>query len=259
MKPSTLPLWRRPFTWVVLVLLAGCSTVPSLYNDAELAQMGIQSFQQMKEQATLSRNSEYNALVSRVGERIVAQVEGEIPHAQWEFVVFEDEAINAFVMPGGKVGVNTGLLKLVENEDQLAAVLGHEATHLLFDHANQRLSAATYREWGAAGLAILTDEYEVSNEAQALILGAYGFGTEVGGLLPFSRSHETEADLEGLKIAARAGYDPRAAVEFWRLVAGRGGDQPPALLSTHPSHGNRIERLQEAMPEALEIYRNNRR
>lgn len=244
---------------LILTLVIGCTTGLKLFPDSYLTEMATAQFTQMKSEMVVSDDSAFNAQVRRVGERVAAVVDDRIPGANWEFVVFQDDAVNAFAMPGGKIGVNTGLLQLVESDDELAAVLGHEVCHVLFEHGNQRMSAALIVQLGSVATVAATEHYELKPEDQAMVMAAYGIATTVGGILPFSRNHEYQADEEGLLVAAAAGYDPRAAVTFWKKMEASGGGQPLEYFSTHPSHGNRINRLQKAMPAALEIYKQNRR
>lgn len=248
-----------------LVFLAGCYTVPetgrsslNLMPESVLQQQASAAFDQMQDQAKVSSDPQKIARVERIGTRVLraAGPTGDLPPPEdWEFVVFEDdETINAFAMPGGKVGVYTGLMNLAQTDDQLAAVIGHEIAHVSARHGNERMSQALIRAGGAVALGYaVKDEDEKTQQAVML---AYGVGTQVGGMLPFSRLHENEADKIGLMYMARAGYDPRAAVQFWQRMEDKsGGKAPPELLSTHPSHGTRIERLREQLPEAMEAYR----
>lgn len=240
----------------VLVGMAGCGL--KLYPTEMLNSMALDQFQQMKQELPLSTNRAYVAQVERVGNRIAEAVGEDLPEANWEFVVFADDAVNAFAMPGGKVGVFEGLIKLVDRDDELAAVMGHEIAHVAEEHSNQRMSAELIRAGiGVGGAYALRDQ---DPEVQALALAAYGASTQVFFSLPYSRQHEREADAIGLIYAARAGYDPAAAIRFWqKMKAASGGNAPPQFLSTHPSHEDRIERLQALMPEAMEIYEANRR
>lgn len=240
------------------VLLVSCTTGPKLFPDAYVTEMAAAQFTQMKSEMPVSNDPRYNAQARRVGERIAAVVKDRLPNAQWEFVVFVDDSVNAFAMPGGKIGVNTGLLQLVESDDELAAVMGHEVCHVLYEHGNQRMSAELIRQLGGAAAMMASEHYELDNQDSAMVLAAYGIATELGGILPFSRNHEYQADEEGLIVAAKAGYDPRAAVTFWQKMSSQGGSQPPEYFSTHPSHGNRIARLEARMPQAMQIYEANK-
>ena len=251
--------WRKWAAFLLGLSFIGCTTGPKLFPDSYLNEMAAAQFTQMKSEMTVSHDPRLNAQVRRVGERIAGVVKEQLPNAQWEFVVFMDDSVNAFAMPGGKIGVNTGLLQLVESDDELAAVMGHEVCHVLFEHGNQRMSAELIRQLGGAAAMAAADHYELDNEKSGMVMAAYGIATELGGILPFSRNHEYQADEEGLLVAAAAGYDPRAAVSFWEKMSARGGGQPPEYFSTHPNHGNRIARLEARMPQALEIYEQQKR
>lgn len=245
------------------LLLVGCATVPEtgrrqlmLVSPAQEAQMGLSAFSQIKQEETISRDPRYNAQVQRVGRRIADSVGREIPNAEWEFVVFESDDINAFALPGGKVGVYTGLLELVDSDDELATVMGHEIAHVTSRHGAERTS----QNYAVAGLGLATaiglEMSDMDPGRRNAILGLYGAGATVGYVLPYARTHETEADAIGLRFAAGAGYDPRAAARFWRKMqaANAGRARPPEFLSTHPSDDRRIERLEELAPQYLELY-----
>jgi len=248
-------------TIAVIVLLAGCVTNPDtgrsqlmLVSQSEEAQMGLASFVQIKKQEKISADPAANARVQRVGRRIAASVGREIPNAQWEFVVFDSPQVNAFALPGGKVGVYTGLLKLAATDDELAIVLGHEIAHVTSRHGAERTSQ-NYAIAGIGALAAIGMEAKQVDPAKRnMILSAYGIGSQVAVALPYSRLHESEADGIGLKFAAGAGYDPRAAVTFWKKMAAQGGQKPPALLSTHPSDVDRIRNLQQLAPRYMILY-----
>jgi predicted Zn-dependent protease len=201
------------------------------------------------------------AMVNRVGERLVRAVNklytekgltDKLKGFDWEVNLVQDNQINAWCMPGGKIVVYTGLLPVTQNEDALAAVMGHEVCHALLQHGNQRMSQAVVQQLGGVALSVaLSDKPE---QTRNLFLAAYGVGTQVGAMLPFSRGHELEADRWGLIMSAMAGYDPRAAIGLWERMEKAGGGKPPEFLNTHPAEGKRIERLQKIMPEALEYY-----
>jgi predicted Zn-dependent protease len=185
-----------------------------------------------------------NQMVANVSARL-AKVVGKTDY-DWQYMVFEDPEPNAFALPGGKIGVNTGLFKVVQNEPQLAAVLGHEIGHVIAHHVAERLSRQTLLQ---AGLGVLSG----TNVGQYTDLLAQA--ATLGVVLPFSREQESEADQIGLMLMARAGYDPRAALQLWKNFEAVGGQRPPEFLSDHPSPGNRIQNLEQLMPQALEAYR----
>lgn len=248
---------------IVGAFWSGCSTVPEtgrsqvmMVSAQEETQMGLEAFTNIKQEEKVSTNVMAIDRVDRVGRRIAASVGRSLPNAKWEFVVFESEDLNAFALPGGKVGVYTGLLALAESDDELAAVMGHEIAHVTSRHSAERMSQQMLAGITAAGVEIGMEAGDVDHEKRALARTALGVGTTVGVMLPFSRLHESEADVIGLRFAAGAGYDPRAAISFWQKMKAASGDQgrPPEFLSTHPSPDNRIERLEELAPQLLPLY-----
>ena len=245
-------------------ILVGCTVVPEtgrkqliMVSAQEEAEMGLAAFQQIKAEETVSTNVMAIDRVDRVGRRIAASVGRSLPDAKWEFVVFESEDLNAFALPGGKVGVYTGLLALAETDDELAAVMGHEIAHVSSRHSAERMSQQMVAGLTAAGAEVYMESQDVDHKDRAIARAALGVGTTVGVMLPFSRLHESEADIIGLKFAAGAGYDPRAAATFWEKMkaASEGEGRPPEFLSTHPSPDNRIARLKELASELLPVYR----
>ena len=257
---------KLSFFWLMvsaICILTGCHTVPQTGRSAlhlvpasQLTAMASSQFDALKKETPISNNAEYNAMVQRAGERISKVAASDMPDAEWEFVVFEDDdQINAFAMPGGKVAVYTGLFKVALNENDLAIVMGHEVAHVSAHHGNERMSQQLLTSGGAIALGVSTKDMD--DGKRQLLMAAYGAGTTLGILLPYSRYHESEADEIGLLYAARAGYDPRAAIPFWeRMSAQSAGSAPPEFLSTHPSGETRIERLQKLMPTAVNIYEN---
>jgi predicted Zn-dependent protease len=213
------------------------------------AQMGSQAFQDLKRTQKISKNTDDQKRVKNVADRLIAHV--EVPNARWETTVFEDEAPNAFALPGGKIGVHTGMLKLVENDAQLAAVMGHEIAHVTMRHSGQRFSAQFPIMLGYAGLGIALQNEDW--KTREVFLMAMMGGSQLG-MLSFSRDHEYQADQIGLKYMAKAGFDPREAIKFWQLMEKKNTDAPMEFLSTHPTDAHRISRLEEAMPTALQYY-----
>ncbi len=168
----------------------------------------------------------------------------------WEYNLVKDSAINAWCMPGGKVVVYTGILPVSKNENALAVVLGHEVSHALLQHGNQRMSQSMIQQFGGVALSVALANKPA--QTQDVFMRAYGVGTEVGFALPFSRKHELEADRFGLIWAVMAGYDPNEAIAFWeRMENISNGQKPPELLSTHPSDATRKKKIKEYLPEAL--------
>jgi predicted Zn-dependent protease len=247
---------RGLFCLVALVLLAavGCATSPLgrsqliLFPDAEMAQMGAAAFQEMQQQTPPSTDPVHNAYVQCVSNYIIRALPGERPEA-WEVRVFEDEAVNAFALPGRKIGVYTGLLRVAENQDQLATVIGHEVAHVQANHSNERVSTDFVTK---SGLQLAQVAAGASTATQRQLFGLLGLGAQVGVLLPFGRTQEAEADLIGLDLMADAGFDPRESAKLWQNMAREGGQQPPEFLSTHPSSERRIVELNARMSAAMQ-------
>ena len=250
-----------PGALALTVILIACTTVPDIgrssFNfipNSHLSEMGLTEFEKMKTQKRLSGNSTQIAMVERVAERLKRIV--PIQNAQWEFVLFDDSSPNAFALPGGKVGVNTGIFKVAHNDAQLAAVLGHELGHVVAGHSGERMSTGIMGAVGVAALDALLGQNQ-SSRGRGVTSGAAG--ALVGlGMLRFSRSQELEADKMGALYMARGGYDPRQSIELWQNFAEhsrlKGGGRTPAFLSTHPLDSTRIENLQAFMPRALTEY-----
>ena len=257
--------WFTCLAVVAMGWLAGCTTVKEtgrsqlmLVSPSEEAEMGLTAFAQIKKQEKISTNPALNARIQAIGKRIAVSVGREIPNAQWEFVVFESAAVNAFALPGGKVGVYTGLIKLAASDDEIAIVMGHEIAHVTSRHGAERTSQ-NYAIVGVGLIAAIGMETQHVDPAKRNVaLAAYGLGATVGYMLPYSRLHENEADGVGLRFAAGAGYDPRAAVTFWRKMAAQGGAKPPEFLSTHPSDATRIANLQALAPSYLPLYQQSK-
>ncbi len=224
----------------------------SLVPEEQVQQMGLETWERIKAETRPSSNREYQETAERVASRIL-RAAGENPGA-WEVRVFQGDEANAFALPGGKIGVYEGMFRVAENEDQLAAVIGHEIGHNQAAHAEERLNTEVATQ---TGLQLLSVALQAGNIGYAnQIAAALGAGAQFGLILPYTRNQESEADRIGLMNMAQAGYDPRAAVELWRnMERSAGGASPPTFLSTHPAPGDRIRALEELMPEALEIYR----
>jgi predicted Zn-dependent protease len=206
--------------------------------------MGLQAYQQIKQEENVSGDAALNERVQTVGQRIAA-VSGQ-PDWDWQFTLFDNPEPNAFALPGGKVGVYTGLFKVARNDAQLATVMGHEVGHAIARHGAERMSQGILAQLGGVAVGAATG-------SQAYV-EAYSQLATLGVILPYSRTQESEADEIGLMLMAEAGYDPREAVKLWQNFEALAGERPPEFLSTHPAEGTRIERLQELMPRALEIY-----
>lgn len=251
---------------VLVACLVGCTTVDEtgrsqmkMISDQEVASMAVGQFEQMKQEMPVSRDPEMNARLQRVGEKIViaARERGaDLPPAdQWEFVLFESDQVNAFAMPGGKVGFYTGIFPLFVSDDDLAVVMGHEIAHVSADHGAEKVSHQLANQLAGAALAIGLGVGGVDHDTSQIVMASYGMGSSLGFVLPYSRTMESEADHIGLIYSASAGYDPRASTAFWQRMADQGGERPPEFLSTHPSENSRIRRLQnEIIPQVMPIY-----
>jgi predicted Zn-dependent protease len=215
--------------------------------------MGKQAFQNMKKEEPVDREGRTNDYVSCVARTLLA-ANGAKPE-QWEIVVFDSEEANAFALPGRKIGVYTGMLEVAKTPDQLAAVLGHEVAHVTQQHSNERVSQQLVAE---GGMQVASVALGGKGDTHDVAMAALGVGAHYGVLMPFSRTQESEADVVGLDYMARAGFDPRGAVELWKNMDAAGGDSPPQFLSTHPSHESRIRDLEARLPEALKTYESAR-
>lgn len=247
-------------TAAITLTLTACATSPTgrnqvlLFSDQQLNEMGNQAFSSMKEELKISDKPVQNRYVECVADTLTSLVPANVYSGQWEVVVFDDEQVNAFALPGGKIGVYTGLLNVAENQHQLAAVIGHEIGHVIAEHGNERMSQSTLINMGTQAVGQVLAANEVSQTGP--IMAAIGLGMQVGVQLPFSRSHESEADLIGLALMAQAGFDPRQSVNLWQnMDAASAGQRPPELLSTHPAPDSRIADLQANMNSALADYR----
>lgn len=247
---------------LILLMLAGCTTVPEtgrsqlvLISASEENQLGLSEFEKLKKTTPISKDTDKISQLEQVGKRIATVA--PLPNARWEFVLFDQpDALNAFCLPGGKIGVYSGILTVTQDEAGLATVIAHEAAHAVARHGSERLSQGLLVQMGGAVLA--TALQSKPEATQKLIQGAYGIGSTVGIILPHSRDQELEADRIGLLYMARAGFDPQAAVAFWKRFSDynqRHGNNPIAFLSTHPLDERRIAKLQVIMPQAEAEYR----
>jgi predicted Zn-dependent protease len=253
-----------------LLLLFSCATAPvterwglHLVPDSELATMSYQEYSQVLKKSKLSTDMAKVSMVRRVGQRIATASEqllnekgqgADIRNYKWEFNLIEDDkTVNAWCMPGGKVAVYTGLLPISQDENGLAVVMGHEVAHAIAKHGNERMSQGLLAQFGAIGLSVaLAGNPGVTSD---IFMQAYGVGTQVGFLLPYSRIHESEADHIGLILMAKAGYDPRGAIVLWQRMNAKGGSRPPEFLSTHPAPESRIRNIESLIPEAMQYYK----
>ncbi len=257
---------RKLFTIALLFIgVSACKTNPftgqktlNFYSNSQVFPTAFAQYDQFLSENKVIKGTSESQMITKVGQRISAASErwlsangypGYLKDYKWEYNLVDDDAVNAWAMPGGKIVFYTGILPITQTETGVAVVMGHEVAHALADHGAQRMSAGTLQQVGAAGVAVATSGK--SAETQNAFMQAYGIGTQVGGMLPFSRSHETEADRIGLQIMAIAGYDPYEAAELWkRMKANSGGEAPPEFMSTHPSNDTRINNLTVWAPQA---------
>lgn len=244
---------------LLLAVLTGCATSPTgrsqltMFSESQMASMGQASFAQIKEQEKVYNHRPTQSYVQCISDALFAVI--GTPSGEWEVVVFADDTPNAFALPGQKIGVYRGMLNIASSPDQLAAVIGHEIGHVQARHGNERASTNFATQMG---LAIASVALATEGGTDERMLAALGLGAQVGVLLPFSRQHEIEADLIGLDLMARAGFDPRESVQLWENMRQKAGGNSVEFLSTHPGHGTRIRTLQQAMPDAMITYTNAR-
>jgi len=258
--------------FLIAALLVACATNPvtgrrqlKVVSEAELQSMATQQYRQfLSENKTVSPSADRDAeMVRRVGQRLATAVTnyyrqqklGDVLEGyKWEFNLVSNKEANAWVMPGGKCVVYSGLLPITQNEAALANVIGHEISHAIFQHGNERMSQQMAAQGLGAGLSIALANKPAAT--QNIFNQAFGIGAQAGVLLPFSRKHELEADRYGMRWAAIAGYNPREAIALWqRMEKASNGQAPPEFMSTHPSTEHRIQQLQEYLPEALKYYK----
>lgn len=265
MRSPLIPLSFTAGVATVTLIVSSCTTVPdtgrrqlNILPASQEVEMGLTAFQKYKREKRVSSDPEMNAQLQRVAARLTQVI--SLPGAEWEFIVFEDATPNAFALPGGKVGVHTGLFQVTQNDAGLAAVVGHEIAHVVARHGGERVSQSTVA--GVAGSLLqagINNSAAISSGQGAAILGAYGAASSLGVILPFSRKQELEADQLGALYMARCGYDPNEAVAMWERFAAykdrSGSGRKPEFLSTHPVDSTRIAKLKEFMPRAMDEYR----
>jgi predicted Zn-dependent protease len=270
-KRSLNPLASILLIFIIFSFVMACAEVPithrhslQLLPESELATLSLQEYDKVLKSSKLSTDTKKVEMVRRVGSKIAGSAEvflieaglkSEIKNLNWEFNLIEDDkTVNAWVMPGGKAAVYTGILPFTKDETGLAVVLGHEVGHAIAGHGNERMSQGLLAQMGGVALSIALAQN--SPATRDLFMQAYGAGATVGVLLPYSRLQESEADRIGLTLMARAGYDPREAVPFWeRMSKQEGKSRPPEFLSTHPAPESRIADIKKYIPEALQYYR----
>lgn len=245
---------RSAAALLAVAMVTACATSPlgrsqlMLFPESEMAQMGANSFQSIKAETPVAEDAKVNAYVTCVASSILRAM-GEQP-SEWEITVFEQDAANAFALPGRKIGVFTGLLDVAENQGQLATVIGHEIAHVVANHSNERVSTSFVTQ---SGLQLAQVAVGAETPMKQQLFGLLGVGAQYGVVLPFSRAQEAEADLVGLELMAEAGFDPRESVKLWQNMQAAGGESPPEFMSTHPSSDRRISELNARMREYMPI------
>ncbi|NDV44904.1 M48 family metallopeptidase [Flagellimonas sediminis] len=259
---------RLVLSIAIFLAVASCKTNPftgkstlNFYSNSQMFPMAFAQYDQFLNENKVVKGTTDAQMITRVGQRIASAAErwldangypGYLKDYQWEYNLVQDETVNAWCMPGGKIVVYTGILPITQNETGVAVVMGHEVAHALADHGAQRMSAGMIQQIGAVAGNVAIQDPEKRN----MFNTAYGLGSTVGVMLPFSRSHETEADRIGLQIMAIAGYNPDEAARLWeRMKAQSGGQAPPEFLSTHPSNDTRISNLTAWAPAAKQEAR----
>jgi predicted Zn-dependent protease len=239
---------------ITVCLLTACATSPTgrsqllIIPDTQVDQMGLQSFETLKKEKPISQNGQYNQLASCIAGALTKEVGG----GYWEVVVFEDNSPNAFALPGNKIGVHTGMITLLENQDQLAAVIGHEIGHVLAKHSNERASQDMAVNQGLDMVQAMSNPQSTAGQTA---MGLLGLGAEYGILKPYSRTQESEADIIGIDLMAKAGFDPKQSIALWqKMEQATKGQQPIEFMSTHPAHATRIQDLQQHIPQAMGLF-----
>lgn len=241
---------RRLWAGTMLLGVAGttgaCSSAAEFFapSDADLVPMAAQAWAETKQQTPISKDARANQRLQAVGTKIASVA--NLPGAQWEFVVFDSKEKNAFCLPGGKVGFYKGLLDFVDNDDQVAAVVGHEVGHVALRHAAKRIGQETLTSVAIQGAgALVGSQVQMSSESLNMVMAAAGAGAQVGILLPFSRSNESEADMLGVDYMKQTGYDTRQAVRLWEKMGAASTERPQEWMSTHPDPTRRAKELRE--------------
>lgn len=254
----------------MISVIAGCAVVPvsgrrqlSLFGEETILSSSFQQYKEFIKTAPKSSNAAGIKRVNEVGRRIAAAAEkylkdngygNEIANYKWEFNLVKSDQVNAFCMPGGKIVVYEGILKYASNDAELATVMSHEVSHALAKHSNERMSQQALKQMGGAALQLALSKQ--SELLRATANQVYGLGSEMLVILPYSRTHEYEADQIGLVLMAMAGYNPESAISFWQKMAAGKKSETPEFMSTHPSDNNRIEALKRAMPQATRYFKN---
>ncbi|MBI9033768.1 MAG: M48 family metallopeptidase [Bacteroidales bacterium] len=261
----------KKFTIIVfaLALIAfGCSKVPfsgrkqlRLLPSTQMNSMAFDAYGQFMNEHQLTSNQQYKQMLNNVGDKMSTAItnyltsknmKDRVAGFQWEYNVVKDNQVNAWAMPGGKIVFYEGIMPICNDETGIAVVMGHEIAHIISKHGNERMTQGLLAQMGGIALDMALEKEP--EQTRNLFMAAYGVGAQVGMMLPYSRTHEKEADRIGLIVMAMAGYNPSAAVEFWQRMGQNGGSQIPEFLSTHPSYDTRIQELKKHLPEAMKYY-----
>ena len=240
----------------LVILLIACSESPTgrnqvtLIPEGHLEAMGLDTFQRLKRSRAVETDPRILSYVQCITRRLIRNLPAS--RVQWEVFVFREPIPNAFALPGGRIGINTGMLRVARTPDQLAAVIGHEIGHVLANHANERLTQQLGIKVIFFFINLFSDE--PGSWQHELLMKGLGVGSQVGVLLPFSRVHESEADIIGLELMARSGFDPRQSIDLWKNMSEVNRRQPLEFLSTHPSHESRMVKLKAGMDHPYHLY-----
>lgn len=248
-----------PSILLLVALLAACAESPTgrrqllLFSEGEMSKMGVTAFNQMKQELPVEQDSATNRYVTCVADAITSTMAPPM-NSGWEVRVFKDDSANAFALPGQKIGVHNGMLKVATTQDQLAAVIGHEIGHVTAHHSAERMSIQFVSQSSQQLVGAMVGGSETGNAVMSVL----GVGAQYGVVLPYSRTQEAEADRVGMELMAQAGFDPRSAVRLWLNMSEQSEGQPPEFMSTHPSHETRINGLQSLVPKVDPIYQQAR-
>lgn len=253
---------------ILIFIIISCGTVPfsgrrqfTIVPTIQMISLARENYAQVLQENELSGNQQYNNQVKRVGKRITSAVEeyfrsqGQqqlLKNYKWEFHVLKSDEKNAWCMPGGKIAFYEGIMPICQDDNGVAVVMAHEIAHAVAKHGNERLSQQMAIQTGGMFLSEALKKEE--EKTRQLAMAAFGVGSQLGILLPYSRTHEKESDELGLYFMAMANYDPRGAQEFWKRMQAEGGSGPPEFLSTHPHPETRIKNMEEHMQKALQYY-----
>ncbi len=263
---------KRLTSLFFIFIITACSTVPltnrkqfTAIPSSQMLALSTQSYNQVLQEETISKNNSEVQEIRKVGRRVTDAVEKYLNQIgseeliagyQWEYNLIKEDVLNAWCMPGGKIAFYTGILPVCKNENGIAVVMSHEIAHAIAKHGNERMSQQLALQLG--GMALSQALKEKSETTMQLAMTAFGIGSQLGVILPYSRSHEKEADELGLYFMAMAGYDPREAPLLWeRMIEAGSGSGTPEFLSTHPNPQKRINHLERIMPKAMEFYNQN--